>query len=210
MAAGLSFIGLVLQTCERKIADYWGAYEGKDEKDLVVIKYPEQYSLKSNLERIEEADKLADLMFSIPSRTAKKELAKDASSVLMGGRITPEVMDRIFKEIDAATYSTSNPDVIQLAKDAGLASDVTLSNALGFDGAKEVPKAQEDHSKRIARIQLAQSTLPLDGARGVDDKAVLRDEGKIERNVANDNTLRDSTKDRSRGKAKKRGKNANK
>lgn len=206
LEAGLAFIGMVLENAERKIADHWSAYEGNDKRDTVVVKYPEQYSLKTNVERIEEADKLTSLMFSIPSTTAKKELAKDATQALMGGRVKPDKIQKIFTEIDAAKYSTSDPEVIRLAKEEGLAGDITLSNALGFDGESEIPKAEKDHAKRIARIAEAQSNTEPNpdrpGARGMKDMSADPKEGQSEREEVNDTDTSDSTKPPTRGRGK--------
>lgn len=197
LEAGLSYIGLVLETAERKIADHWAAYEGNDKRDNVVVRYPEHYRLRPQDERISDAKALTELMFSIPSTEAKKELAKDAIISLMGGRIPPDQMEKIFKEITSAQYSTSNPDVVKLAKEQGLASDVTLSNALGFNGEKEVEQAEKDHAKRIARIQEAQGVDP--GARGAGDLSADPQAGKKEKEASRDNTMKDDTKDRTRG-----------
>lgn len=201
LEAGLAFIGMVLENAERKIADHWSAYEGDDTRDTVVIKYPEQYSLKSSIDRIDEAGKLTSLMFSIPSTMAKKELAKDAAQALMGGRVKPDRMSTIYREIDSANYSTSDPDVVRLAKEEGLASDITLSNALGFDGETEIPKAQEDHAKRIARISEAQ-TSDTPGARGIEDLSVDNKEAGEEREDATDTDTKDTTKPPIRGDGK--------
>jgi hypothetical protein len=205
LEAGLAFIGLVLEGGERKIANMWAAYEGLDQTKTVVT-YPTQYSLKTNAERIDEAGKLIDLIFSIPSTSAKKELAKDATVSLMGGRINPDKMQIIFKEIDAAKYATSDPEVIRLAKEEGLAGDVTLSNALGFDGETEIPKAEIDHAKRIARIAEAQSAEKGDdgspGARGVNDLSANSKEGKDEKADANNTDANSTTKKPTRGKGK--------
>lgn len=204
LEAGLAFIGLVLETAERKIGEHWSAYEGND--NTVVVKYPEQYSRKSMETRIDESQKIADLTFQIPSLTAKKELAKDIIVSLMGGRATPEKIAEINKEIDEAKYSTSDPDVIKLAKEEGLASDVTCSNALGFEGEEEVEQANLDHAKRIARIQSAQTsndgTPDNPGARGVDDLEVNRDSASEEREEATDTTEEPDTKRPVRGEGK--------
>lgn len=198
LESGLAFIGMVLENGERKIADHWASYEGIDSRDTVVIKYPERYSLKSNEERLSEADKLTSLMFSIPGQTVKKELAKDAVVSLLGGRVETEQLSKIMKEIDDADYSTSDPKVIELAKEHGLAGDVTLSNALGFNGEVEIKKAEEDHAKRIARIQAAQSSNRL-AARGNPDEDVDPNSGRQERAEATDTTLNESTKRPVRG-----------
>lgn len=204
LEAGLAFIGLVLEGAERKIADHWSAYEGNDRRDTVVVKYPEQYSLKSQKDRIEEADKLTDLMFSIPGMTIKKELAKDAVVALLGGRIPVDKLAQINAEIDKAKYSTSNPDVIRLAKEQMLASDITLSDALGFDGVTEIPKAQADHEARIERIQKAQKPEGGDpAARGNPEMSANPQAGKEEREEVNDTDDSDTTKKPVRGQAKK-------
>ena len=204
LEAGLAFIGLVLEGAERKIADHWSSYEGNNNRDTTVVKYPEQYSMKSQRDRIEEADKLTDLMFSIPGKTVKKELAKDAVTALLHGRIPIDKMAAIYSEIDAAKYSTSDPKVIELAKEQMLASDITLSDALGFDGKTEIPKAQKDHEDRIERIQKAQTDA--DGsdpaARGNPDLSANAQAGKEERKAASDTTKSDTTKKPVRGKGK--------
>lgn len=205
LEAGLAFIGLVLEGAERKIADHWMSYGGVDSRDTVIVKYPDQYGIKSQSERIDEADKLTNLMFSIPGRTVKKELAKDAVVALLGGRIPVDKMAKINKEIDTATYSTSDPKVIELAKEQMLASDITLSDALGFDGKTEIPKATKDHEARIERIQKAQPD-PNEGgdpaARGNTDLSANPQAGKEERSEVNDTTESESTKDPTRGKGK--------
>lgn len=208
LEAGLAFIGLVLEGAERKISDHWMSYNGQDSRDTVIVKYPDQYGLKTQSERIEEADKLTDLMFSIPGKTVKKELAKDAVVALLGGRVPVDKLAVINKEIDEASYSTSDPKVIQLAKEQMLASDETLSDALGFDGETEIPKAIEDHKARIERIQVAQSD-PNEGgdpgARGNPDFSANPQAGKEERSEDNDTTESDSTKDPTRGGGKANG-----
>ncbi len=202
LESGLAFIGMVLENGERKIADHWTSYESS--KQTVIVKYPERYNLKSAGERLDEADKLTKLMFSIPGQTVKKELAKDAVASLLAGRITPEKLDEIFKEIDTASYSTSSPEVIKLAKEQGLASDVTLSNALGFNGEDEIEQAKKDHAERIARIQEAQggAGMAKPGARGVQDMAMDSDEAEDEREDATDTTTSDSTEKPVRGEGK--------
>lgn len=206
LEAGLAFIGLVLEGAERKLGEFWNSYEGTGVDDTIV-KYPEQYGIRSNTERINEADKLTDLMFSIPGHTVKKELAKDAVTALLGGRTPVDKLTKIYDEIDKAPYATSDPQVIQMAKEQMLASDETLSNALGFDGKKEIAKAKKDHEDRIERIQSAQaSALGADRdpqAQGNPELSGNPDAGKEERGAVNDTTTKDSTKTPTRGKQQK-------
>jgi hypothetical protein len=78
LEAGLSFIGLVLESAERRIADLWAAYENADKRhrQIAVVKYPDRYNLKDDAQRVKEAKELADLIQNTPSKTARKELVK--------------------------------------------------------------------------------------------------------------------------------------
>jgi hypothetical protein len=157
LEAGLSFIGLVLENGERKIAEHWAAYEEKNEKrrSIPVIKYPDRYSLKSDESRIKEATALSALMYSVPGQTVKRELAKCIVTSLFTGKVSVDTMEKIDKEIEAVSYTTSQPDVILKALEAGSVGDQTASMALGFDK-DEYLKARDDHMARILRIAQAQ------------------------------------------------------
>jgi len=216
LEAGLSYIGLVLEGAERKIADHWAAYEERQEnrQEVATIKYPDRYSLKTDGDRIKEAGDLAELMFTVPGVTVKKELAKDIVTSLLGGKIDVETMDNIFKEIDKADYTTSNPDTIISAKEAGLVSEKTASLALGF-AEDEYLQARKDHADRAARILLAQTSareqggggtednIENPGARGVEDISDAPErEGKEERGQATETALKETTKKSVRGEGK--------
>jgi hypothetical protein len=209
LEAGLSYIGLVLESAERKIADHWAAYEERhvNRQEVATIKYPDRYSLKTDSDRINEATKLSDLMSTVPGTTVKKELAKDIVTSLLGGKINVETMDKIFNEIDKANYTTSNPDIIISAQQAGLVGEQTASMALGFTE-DEYLQARKDHADRAARILLAQTSARQEAgeekpaARGVEDlSAEPWQEGKEERKQATETTLKESTKKPQRGKA---------
>ena len=102
LEAGLSFIGLVLENAERKIANYWAAYEEKNpsKQKIPVIKYPDRYSLKTDGDRVEESTKLTELMTKVPGQTVKRELAKLVVQSLLSGKVNVETIDTINKEID--------------------------------------------------------------------------------------------------------------
>lgn len=222
LEAGLSFIGLVLESAERQIAQFWAAYENRNEKqrEVATIKYPDRYSLKTDSDRIDEATKASKLMYSLPGRGVKKEIAKLIVQMLMNGRVEVGVIDDINKEIDDSKYLTSDPNTIIQAVEAGLVSDQTGSMALGFED-NEYLKAQDDHSKRIARIQEAQAAnnpgpTPQQGskaalrsikgdpaARGVADLSNDPNAaGVIEKTLASDTTTQPSRKSRKRGNGK--------
>lgn len=156
--AGLAFIGSILENGERKIADHWAAYEERkiDNRTIPVIKYPDRYSLKTDMNRIDESKKLSEIMYTVPGRTIKQELAKCIVSTLLAGKVAVDVLEKINKEIDTSDYTTSDPDTIIKAKEAGLVGEQVASMALGFTE-EEYLQARTDHLDRIVRIAQAQT-----------------------------------------------------
>lgn len=206
LEAGLSYIGLVLENAEKKIAEYWGAYENKDESNRAValVKYPERYNLKSTKDRIIEAKEFSNLMYSVPGHLVKKEIAKNIAVTLFNGKIEPNKLEAIKKEIDKSEYLTSDPDVIQMAKEQGFIPDRIGTIALGFNK-NLTEEAKKDHLERLSAIALAQSSESNDkaAARGLpDEDANPTQSGKEEKEIAGDTTLNDTTQDPTRGKGK--------
>ena len=206
LEAGLSYIGLVLEGAERKIAHYWAAYEDRQEnrRKIATVKYPDRYSLKTDSDRIEEADSLSKLMFAVPGVTVKKEIAKGITRALLGGKISVETLRTIEREIDQADFTTSDPDVIIRAKEAGLVGEQTASMALGFSE-DEYLTAREDHVERVKRLAEAQGVGSATGAaaRGVPDLSSEPGKGGREEKALTRNTdLKDSTEEPVRGEGK--------
>ncbi len=202
LEAGLSFIGLILETGERKIADYWASYElGDRSKDVPLISYPARYSLKKDVDRIEEATKLSVLMTTIPGRKVKRELAEVIVDILLAGKVGVEDLEEIYKEIREANYTTSDPEIIIKAMEAGLVSEATGSVALGFDKEEHL-RARVDHTARIARIKVAQESGKGFGATGVVDLAPDKADGVTEKASSSDTTLSDTSKKPVRGEGR--------
>lgn len=165
LESGLSAIGMELEWGEREIAKIWALYENAEP---ATIKYPEKYTLKSDAQRLDEAGKLNEVKMSAPSRTFSKEVGKRIARVMLSDKVTDETLVKIDKEIDAADFITSDPDALKIAMEGGIVDAVTASNAFGFDGEKVVPKAQEEHAKRLALIAESQAK---GAARGNPDAA---------------------------------------
>lgn len=206
LEAGLSYIGLVLESAERRVAEFWAAYEERvpSRRSIATIKYPDRYSLKTDADRIEEASKLSDLMFKVPGRTVKREIAKSIVATLLSGKTPVDKIEAIQTEIDKSPFTTSDPDTIIQAKEAGLVGDQTASIALGFDD-DEYIVAKKDHIDRATRVAEAQAKAKLSNngdpaARGVQDlSADPANAGSKEKAASRDTTLSDSTKSRVRG-----------
>ena len=213
LEAGLSFIGLVLESAERQIASFWAAYENRvaSKREIAFIKYPDRYSLKTDSDRIEEATKLSELMFKVPGREVKREIAKNIVITLLGGKVDVETIQRITDEISNAKYLTSDPQTIIQAVQAGLCGEQTGSTAIGFED-NEYLQARKDHVARIERIAEAQGIgkPPVPGkpgsdpaSRGVPDlSADPANAGAAEKAAQRNTDLNPSTKPPVRGKGK--------
>jgi hypothetical protein len=230
LEAGLSYIGLVLESAEQMVAQHWAAYEDKNpaNRTTALVKYPDRYSLKDDKDRIMEAKELSTLMYTVPGKTVKKELAKNIVSALLSGRVDVEGLETIFTEIDDAEYTTSDPDIIIRSQESGLVGEKVASEALGF-GEGEYLVAREDHAERAVRILKAQTAATEElqsaqggapggapaaapkgapkgvgnaAARGVGDLATDQKAGKAERTAAVDPTLSDTKKKPQRGPGK--------
>ncbi len=207
LEAGLSYIGLKLEAAERQIIAHWSAYEESvpSSRKIATIKYPDRYSLKSDEQRVDEATKLSKVIINTPSKAARKELWKTLVAKLLGGKVNPDRLEEIMTEIDKAEFTTSDPEVIIQAKDAGLVGEKLASIALGFPD-NEYLQARKDHSARLKLIADQQGVIdvaPLGAAsRGVVDLDDNPKSGKDEKEVSRDTTFQDTTKDRTRGKGK--------
>lgn len=172
LESGLSFLGLILEHGERQLASFFAEYES-DIDNVATISYPKRYSLKSDSDRLDEAEKLDAVKVKIPSKKAQKELTKLIVHKLLDTKIPKDDLEIILEEIEQAQYSTSDPDIIYNDHEKGLVSTETASKARGYNAKVEVPKATQDHADRINRIKESQSNDA--GARGVQDLSVDND-----------------------------------
>lgn len=172
LEAGLSRIGTVLETLERKIAELWALYEGESTEDINVG-YPTTYSLKSDEQRFKEATELKALKGAAPSKTFNKEVSKLIAKSLLDGRVNQDTMQDVFEEIDEAKYGTSDVEELIKLYEAGITDGETTAEAANFDPSI-VQKAQEERTKRMADIAAAQSPgmgAANNAARGVKEGA---------------------------------------
>lgn len=157
LEAGLSFIGLELEAGEKTIADLWAEYDNVKNPKPATVKYPDRYTLKSDLERLEEADAQVKLIEKLPTQELKRTVSKGIVETLLGGTMPQSEIDKINRKIDSNPYILSDPQVTLQAQKAGLCSDVTASEALGYDGEDEVKQAKEDRAERLAATIIAQT-----------------------------------------------------
>ena len=200
LEAGLSSIGCILQQGENQIARIWSKYENVTEEP--VIKYPEKYDLKTDRDRREDARDLDGLKVKIPSKLAQLEISKQVAEILLAHRTPIDKMIAIKNEIDSALGTTSDPDAIAQDIEKGLVSLETGSLLRGYPPG-ESKKAEEDHMRRLIRIQEAQ-TIGIQnqnpGARGLDDQDENPSQSaKKEKEDSRDTTQDDVPTDKTRG-----------
>jgi hypothetical protein len=199
LEAGLSFIGLTLESGERAIAYHWASYESsiESQKNVAIVAYPQRWSLQSPAAIIADASALHDVVSKLPSREAKKVTAKLLVQALLGQKVGTDTMNKILAEIQNANFTTSSPEIIQMAKEQGMLSAETGAIALGFDGA-EADKAAEEHVERLAAI--AEHQTPPGGVQGVPD--TQGDPAKDDKAAQAKNTDKQTEPRRQRGKGK--------
>ena len=157
LEAGLSFIGVELAEGERLIAAIWAEYENVNNPNFAIIHYPDRYTLKSDMERLEEAGEQLKLVEKLPTQELKKTVSKLIVETLLGGILPQDELDKINRKIEANDYILSDPQTILQAHKAGLVDNLTASDALGFNAAKVIPKAEKDRASRIAQTLAAQT-----------------------------------------------------
>ena len=156
MIYGIASIAQVLERLERRIAYFWHIYESS--KNDVIINYPRQYNIQSEEERSKEAKSKKEVMVLVPSISFKKAMAKEIAQLMLGHKVSPDIMDTILSEIEEATIMNTDPEFIIKAHVEGLVSDATASETIGFPKG-DVVQAGEDHAARLARIQIAQTPV---------------------------------------------------
>ena len=156
LESGLSFLGLILEHGERQLATLFSKYEGED--TVATIHYPGRYNLKTDLQRLDEANKLNEQIATVPSVTYQKAIAKEIAIILLDAKVSASELETILNEIEKADYISSDPESIYSDVEKGILSLATAAKIRGYDK-KEVIAAAKDHAERIARIQAAQSKM---------------------------------------------------
>jgi hypothetical protein len=168
LESGLSYIGMELQYIERRVAYYWSLYEGVPPE--TTIKYPRDYSLKTDAHRAEEADGMRERGTSISSIQYQKTIAKEVVRLELGNRITSAELETILKEIDASIVPFCDADVISTDIESRVVSADTASKVRLYP-AGEGAKAMKEHAERAASVIDAQEKKVKEGPakRGVPD-----------------------------------------
>lgn len=170
LEAGLAYLGLELEYMERRIAEIWSEYEGSTE--IGTVQYPDNYSLRSEADRMAEAESLQAMLPKLPSATYKKALAKNIITITVGHKVSSSDLSKMHREIDKAEIVDIDPDVLDIDLENGLVSKKTASEARGYPKG-DVAIAKIDKQEDAIAVKASQTAIsptePINGAaRGVD------------------------------------------
>jgi hypothetical protein len=195
LEAGLSYIALVLQHGERKIAQYWAMYLGKSTP--ATVKYPERYSLESSEEKWAEVERLLKLLELTGSLLVRQTLAKRIVDIVLGCYVEYDQLQAMYAEIDRAEMILPTMQSVVDCLTAGFGSLEQAAMAYGFP-AKILEQANNEHADRLARIQASQ-TSPDAQSRGISDKSANPNAGREEKAASRDTTKQPTPQDNTRG-----------
>lgn len=198
LEGGLQNIGLELEFGERNLGRIWWWYES-DQGGEVTVKYPDSYSLLTDVDRRKEAKELNEILPTIPSKTFQRETAKDIVRIMQGHKVSKDTLEKMHGEIDKSPVIVTDPDIIKQDHESGFVGTEMASRLRGYPEG-EVDKAKKDHAERAAAIVTAQmGARDRMQARGAPDLDTENDSGSQEREEANDTTMQTTTEDRTRG-----------
>jgi len=203
--SGLACIGTELERGERQIGIVWADY---DKSNPPVIKYPKNYTLRTDAERRAEVLELTKMLPSLPSVGLQKAISVQIAQILVGHKVSEEQMQAIEDEINNAAVIITDPEVIRKDLEAGLVGTELASSLRGYPKG-EVEQAKIDHTDRLARIAIAQSEASVDSlnaARGVKDMDSENNTASKEKEKSRDTTKDGTVTDKTRGNGKSNGK----
>jgi hypothetical protein len=179
---GLSFIGACVNDGENRLWDHWTWFENADpsKRKVPVVSYPQQWALKTDEERLKSASDLLDVMNKLPGQEGKKETAKAVYEAMFRGKTSPDNLAKMLKAVDAAPYTTSDPDIVKMAAEQGLAGKKTLSMSLGYNE-DEAEIAKEEAAEKAKMIVAAQSDAANGSQQGNDEATVDPRSNKVGR-----------------------------
>ena len=198
LEGGLANIGLELEFGERNIGRIWWWYENSKGGE-VTVKYPDNFSMRTDEDRRKEAEELRKILPTVPSATFQKQTTKDIINIMQGHKVSLDDIKKMYDEIDSSVVIVTDPDIIKQDHEQGFVGTALASELRGYPKG-EAKKAEADHARRAAAIVNAQmSERDRMQARGAPDLDTENDSGSIERAEATDNTMRTSVAENTRG-----------
>jgi hypothetical protein len=149
LEAGLAFYGDRLAQGEDRIWDHWTSYGATPS---ITVSFPDTWSMKTDAERIEEANAWVDLMNKLPGQLGRRYAGKEAYDRAFRGTLNRKELDAVKAQVDEVPYTTADPDVVIKAKEQDIVSVETAAQALGFNPGEgdAAAKDADERAKRAA------------------------------------------------------------
>jgi hypothetical protein len=151
--AGLHYIGLALETGERKLAEFWAMYDGGEPAK---INYPTDYTLTTEEERQQRATFYKDMIPHIPSKTGQREVAARMVKTMLEGSSDPKDIEKAIREVKEATVIFSDPEGVKTDLEQALVTRKLASKIRGYPEG-EAEGAQKEYEERLKLIAVSQS-----------------------------------------------------
>jgi len=145
LEAGLSYIGLILQSFETQIAQIYAEYESAEP---ATIRYPESYNLLTEDERRQAISEDRKLISAVPSEAFRKAVQKQIIETKFGHLLDPDEVVLMKTEVEASQAPTSDAEELRTDVEAGIVSAEFASVARGYP-VGEAAKAQEEKAVRL-------------------------------------------------------------
>lgn len=151
--AGLNLIASVLAVGETRLAKLWTYYTGENHKlnlDAIKVVYPENMSMETTGTRRDAAKATLELVPKFPSLTAKKQLVKQAATLIF-----EDQLEKIIEEIDSSAGVGGDPVDLERDVKNGLVDKPSASELRGYKPGL-AKKAYDAHIAEMAAIYAAQ------------------------------------------------------
>lgn len=132
--AGLAYLGRALEAGEREMAKLFHLMSG-EESTTVSVTYPENYTLKTEAERIEEAEKMSKLRSAIRSPEYRKLVDSRVADILLRPVTSIEELEKVQKDIAEQEFIDDDKERAEIVgRDSalGFVSDETASKMRGY------------------------------------------------------------------------------
>lgn len=183
---GLSVLASYLQSFERQLVDIWKSFK-KSKADIQVI-YPTEFTLLTPAEISSRVASNTEQIDKTTSMTMKKSLLKENASLLLKGKVSDEVLSKIYTEIEQANIIALNPELVLKQFEAGIIGTEQATTVSGYP-AEEARKAEEDRARRLAIIAASQAAGFNGAARGVTDLSPDSLSASNEKTLSQDDTF---------------------
>lgn len=171
--AGLGYVGQLMETAEREVAEVVHEFMGSTAKPLV--KYPTTYSIKTEEERVSDAKDLFAVASEPNEPTAQAELHKRGIELMLGTVVDSDTMDTILSAVDKKVADGEWFD-LNAARALAVQADIAagIGSKEGSCARRWLPEGEaaeaQDEASTTANALSGGPNPPMPGQPGADPK----------------------------------------